>query len=156
MVENIIANVLAHYLACTGHIMGSTMTVMGLYVLVHIHVVVAIVNSGIIIAIAMASVSVSSATPGSAATPAVVDTPCRTCEWEKDCHRCNLNIGRWRKLMFIVFFKTQGSRTFALEHGESVKKRIRLTELKQVSDELTSDDDGRFVSDVERSDAESQ
>ena len=126
------------------------MTVMGLYVLVHIHVVVAIVNSGIIIAIAMASVSVSSATPGSAATPAVVDTPCRTCEWEKDCHRCNLNIGRWRKLMFIVFFKTQGSRTFALEHGESVKKRIRLTELKQVSDELTSDDD------VERSDAESQ
>ena len=55
--------------------------------------------------------------------------------------------------MFIVFFKTQGSITFALEHGESVKKRIRL---KQLFDELTSDDDGRFVSDVERSDAESQ
>jgi hypothetical protein len=160
MVENIIANVMAHYIACTGHIMGSTMTVMGLYVLVHIHVVVAIVNSGIIIhsiiAIAMASVSVSSATPGSAATPAVVDTPCRTCEWEKDCHRCNLNIGRWRKLMFIVFFKTQGSRTFALEHGESVKKRLRMEQLFDEFDELTSDDDGRVVRDVERSDAESQ
>jgi hypothetical protein len=119
-------------------------------------VVVAIVNSDInihsIAAIAMASVSVSSAATGSAATPAAVDTPCRTCEWEKDCHRCNLNIGRWRKLMFIVFFRTQGSRSFALEHGESVKKRIRLQRLFDV----TSFDDGRLVIDVERSDAESQ
>ena len=103
----------------------------------------------------MASVSVPSAAPGSAATPAVVyvDAPCRTCEWEKDCYMCNINIGRWRKLMFIVFFRTQGSRTFALLRGESVQKRIRL---QQMFDEESSDDEGRFVSDVERSDAESQ
>ena len=55
--------------------------------------------------------------------------------------------------MFVVFFRTQGSRTFALLRGESVQKRIRL---QQMFDEETSDDEGRFVSDVERSDAESQ
>ena len=138
--------------------MGSTMTVMGLYVLVHVHVVVAIVNSGIIIhsiiAIAMASVSVSSATPGSAATPAVVDAPCRICEWEKDCHRCNINIGRWRTFMFSYFFRTQRSRTFALEHREEpVKKQLRIQQ--QLAEE-TSDEDGRFAPDVDLSGAESQ
>ena len=54
--------------------------------------------------------------------------------------------------MFIVFFRTQGSRTFALESGESVTKRLRL---QQLFDEETSDEDGRFAVD-ENSDAESQ